>query len=101
MYNVLPYGDHRMLHSMHACTFTCAQAMGLASGSNAAAPVQQVVAANGQLSDAQRGVVVTTIRECLDELQDTFIPINELQVGPQGSGVEGGTQGSGSGLQRG
>ena len=55
--------------------------MGLASGSNAAAPVQQVVAADGQPSDVQRGIMVATIRECLDELQDTFIPVNELQVG--------------------
>eukprot|EP00798_Chlamydomonas_sp_ICE-L_P018727 gene18727-25258_t len=54
------------------------QAMGLPSSSSA--PQEQRIDAGGVLSDKQRAVVVEVIGECLTELQDDFIPLDELQA---------------------
>mmetsp|Transcript_27202 Transcript_27202/g.59411 ORF Transcript_27202/g.59411 Transcript_27202/m.59411 type:complete len:107 (-) Transcript_27202:705-1025(-) len=55
------------------------QALGLATGA-AASRHSQVVSEREGLTDEQKAVVISAIQECIDEITDDHVPLDELQT---------------------
>mmetsp|Transcript_27203 Transcript_27203/g.59413 ORF Transcript_27203/g.59413 Transcript_27203/m.59413 type:complete len:877 (-) Transcript_27203:705-3335(-) len=72
-------GRSAAARSKRQATDSAMQALGLATGA-AASRHSQVVSEREGLTDEQKAVVISAIQECIDEITDDHVPLDELQT---------------------